>query len=272
MTSEYKYNDEVTGLLGFGYANRAPNLYELYSTGPFIAALQPGFNRLIGDPQLDSEKLMQMDAGVRYDYGWVKGSMNVFYAWINDYITYDLNKSGPGITQLIYTNTDRATLAGGEAYTQIEANSWLTPFYAMSYVQGRDLTHNQVNRLPGLVSSRRGGTATEPLPSIPPLEMRYGLRFHESIERGQTPRYSVEVGARSVFNQGLVASSLQELQTGGFTIVDVRALWQVTEKWLVTAGVENVGDVFYREHLDSRAGDLYYQPGTNFYFGTQVKY
>jgi outer membrane receptor protein involved in Fe transport len=272
LTSEYKYTDDVIGSLGFGYAMRAPNLYELYATGPFMAVLQPGFNRLIGDPNLDPEKLMQLDAGVRYDYRWIKGSLNVFYAWINDYITYDLNKSGPGITQVIYTNTDRATLAGGEAYTQMEATSWLTPFYALSYVQGRDLTHNQVSRLPGLVSSRRGGTATEPLPNIPPLEMRYGVRLHQAIEPGQVPKYSIEFGARSVFNQGLVATSLRELETGGFTIVDIRCLWQVTEKWLVTAGVENVGDVLYREHLDSRAGDLYYRPGTNFYFGTQVKY
>lgn len=215
---------------------------------------------------------MQFDAGLRYDYKWIKGSLNAFYAWVNDYITYDLNKFAPGLTQVVYTNTDRATLAGGEAYTQIEATSWLTPFGALSYVQGRDLTHNRSTLSPNLASSRRNGVETEPLPSIPPLEMRYGLRFHESVENGQIPRYSVEIGARSVMTQGLYAASLQELPTGGFTTVDIRALWQVTNSWLVTAGVENVGDRFYREHLDSRQGDLFYRPGTSFYFGTQVMY
>lgn len=272
LSSEYKFDDCLTGLLGFGYAMRAPTLYELYATGPFVAVLQPGFNRLIGDPRLDPEKLKQLDAGLRFDYSWVKGSLNAFYAWVDDYITFDLNKAGTGITQVVYSNTDRATLAGGEGYVQVEANSWLTPFAAMSYVQGRDLTHRDNRRFATLQSSRRNGTETEPLPNIPPLEMRYGVRLHQSIEPGQTPKYSVEIGARSVFNQGLYAASLNELPTGGFTIVDIRGLWQVTDKWLVTAGVENVGDVFYREHLDPRAGDLYFRPGISFYFGTQLKY
>ena len=39
--------------MGFGYAMRAPNLTELYSTGPLVGVLQPGLNRLIGDPRLD---------------------------------------------------------------------------------------------------------------------------------------------------------------------------------------------------------------------------
>lgn len=272
LSSEYKYDDCLTGLLGFGYAERPPTLYELYSTGPFMAVLQPGFNRLIGDPRLDPEQLMQFDAGVRYDYKWVKGSLNAFYAWINDYITYDLNKSGPGITQVIYRNTDRATLAGGEGYLQIEATSWLTPYGAMSYVQGRDLTHRDDSAPSYLVSSRRNGTETEPLPGIPPLEFKYGFRLHQPVENGQIPKYSVDIALRSVFDQGLVATSLRELPTGGFTIVDIRAYWQVNDAWLVTAGVENVGDVFYREHLDSREGDLFYRPGISFYFGTQVKY
>ena len=40
----------------------------------------------------------------------------------------------------------------------------------------------------------------------------------------------------------------------------------------VTAGVENVGNKLYREHLDPLAGGLLYRPGTNFYLSTQWKY
>src|SRR5262249_29262822 len=36
LSSEYKIDDALTGLMGFGYAMRPPTLTELYATGPFI--------------------------------------------------------------------------------------------------------------------------------------------------------------------------------------------------------------------------------------------
>lgn len=274
LTSEYKFDDCLTGLMGFGYAMRPPTLTELYSDGPLVGVLQPGINRVIGDARLDPEKLTQFDVGLRGDYQWIKGSINGFYAWINDYITYDLNDQNRGaITQVIFTNTDRATLAGGEAYLQMEATSWLTPYANLSYVQGRDLTLRDFRRNPNTESSRRSaGVETEPLPGIPPMQYRYGFRVHESVDLQQNPRWSVELALRSVLTQNLVATSLGELPTGGFTIVDIRAYWQVTDRLLVNAGVENVGDKLYREHLDPLAGGLLYRPGTNYYFSTQYKY
>jgi outer membrane receptor protein involved in Fe transport len=272
LSSEYKFDDCLTGLMGFGYSMRPPTLTELYAVGPFVGVLQPGFNRLIGDPRLDPEKLFQYDVGMRADYGWFKGSVNAFYAWINDYITYDRNKSGEGITQVIFTNTDRATLAGGEIYGQVEATRWLTPFASATYVEGRDETHQDNRRDPSLTSSRRNGPLTEPLPGIPPLEIRSGVRVHEAVDNNVAPKWSVECSARCVFDQGLYAASLDEQRTGGFTVVDIRAYWQVNKTMLLTTGVENVGDRLYREHLDPRAGDLLYRPGINYYIATQFKY
>lgn len=272
LSSEYKFDDCLTGLMGFGYSMRAPTLTELYAAAPFVGVLQPGFNRLVGDPRLDPEKLLQYDIGMRADYGWFKGSASAFYAWINDYITYDRNKSGDGITQVIFTNTDRATLAGAEIYAQVEATCWLTPFASASYVQGRDLTHRDNRRSPILASSRRDGAETEALPGIAPLELRSGLRLHQAVDNDKAPKYSIEFSARTVFDQGLYASSLNELRTPGFTIVDIRAFWQINKTMLLTTGVENVGDRLYREHLDPRAGDLLFRPGVNYYVATQFKY
>lgn len=130
--------------------------------------------------------------------------------------------------------------------------------------------------------NRAGGTTrpscafaadTEPLPQIPPLEGRLGFRIHGSSE---TPRWQLEVSARMVAGQNSVASSLGELPTPGFTTFDIRGYWQATERLLLTAGVENVGDKLYREHLDPIAGNLigypFYRPGTNFYFTSQFTY
>lgn len=281
ITSEYKATDRITGSLAFGYAQRAPTLTELYASGPFIGVLQQGTSRLIGDPNLKAEQLFQVDLGLRADFETWQAGVNGFYSWINNYITYDANRLGQGLTQVVYTNTDRATLAGAELFGQFNATSWLTPFGTLSYVQGIDQTPLDHRRSVFLASSRRDDALlgirkpqSEALPQIPPLESRLGLRFHES---GNNPRWQVELSARLVSAQNNVAYSLGELPSSGFTVFDVRTFWRVSDNWLVSFGCENVGDRLYREHLDPVSGNLIgvdpmFRPGTNFYLASQLTY
>ncbi len=269
LNGEYKINDHLTAQLGYGHAQRPPTLTELYATGAFIAVLQQGPNRLIGDPHLNPETDNQFDIGIKGNWERVRGGVNGFYAWIDNYITYDQNKAqGSSLSQVVFTNTNLARLAGGEAYLEVDACDWVTPFATASYVQGLDLTHIDTRRDPTLVSSRRVSD-TEPLPGIPPLELRGGVRFHEASRR---PRWALEFTARSVMGQHEVAASLNELPTPGFTVFDLRGYWQVTPSLLLISGVENFGDKFYREHLDPRSGDVLFRPGANFYFTAQVQY
>jgi outer membrane receptor protein involved in Fe transport len=275
LSADYKIDEHLTVLAQFGYAQRPPTLTELYADGPFIAVLQQGLDRLYGDPHLAPEKNKQFEFGLLANYGWFRGSANGFYAFVDDYITWDLNTAGAAasgpISQVVFTNTDRATLAGGEIATEFDLTDWLTPFGNLTYVEGRDLTHIDHRRSLDLVSSRRT-IDQEPLPSIPPLDSRVGLRIHEPRVN---PRWSVEGAVRMVRTQKLVATSLNEQPTAGFSVWDLRGYWQVTKAWTVTAGVENLGNKFYREHLDWLAGaptDLLFRQGINFYFGTQVQY
>lgn len=280
-SSEYKVDEHWTVLSAAGYGERAPTLTELYANGPFIGVLQQGTSRLIGDPNLDKERLMQFDVGLKADYDRYVGGINGFYAFIDDYITFDQNKGGPGITQVVFTNTDRATLAGFEAFGQYDLLDWLTPFGTMAYVQGEDRTHQDNRRLPQLASSRRtnpltGERATdvEALPQIPPMEFRSGFRIHQAVKN---PKWQIEFSARSVMGQYNVATSLQELPTPGFTVFDVRSYWQVNDHLLVSAGVENFGDKQYREHLDPISGNIIgvgplFRAGTNFYYTMQLTY
>lgn len=285
LTGEWKLDDHLTLSAGYAHAMRAPTMTELYAAGPFVGVLQQGTDRLIGDPRLDPETVNQIDLGMRANYGWFKGSVNGYYAFVNNYITYDLIKQGPGINQLVVTNTDLATLAGFESFAQIEATPWLSVFGTMSYVQGVDRTHRDNSRPENIGSSRRNDPATqqyssetEPLPQIPPFEFRYGIRVHEWLnDPNQAPIWSVEFALRSVMPQDSVALSLGELPTPGFTVFDIRSYWQARENLLLTAGVENVSNILYREHLDPRAGNElgvgpFFRTGTNFYFGAQVTY
>ena len=140
-------------------------------------------------------------------------------------------------------------------------------------LKGQPLKNTSV-RVPGLPRGSFSGivgAAEEPLPGILPLESRVGLRLHQACPR---PRWSVELSARIVDSQYRVASSLLESPTEGFTVWDLRSYWQPTDRLLLVAGVENFTDMNYREHLDFRSpsGNAVYQPGANFYFGSELTY
>ncbi len=288
-TAEFEANDVWTWTTGVGYGQRAPTLTELYSSGAFIGSLQPGLTRLTGDPQLRPERRLQFDLGFEADYGNARIGMNGFHAWVHDYITYDHGDGLPSVgglyvpgfsfQRLFYTNTDLATLAGFEAFGDFTLSDRMDLFAVVSYVEGRDHTRATPARLAvpyriaaGLSATgerSRSGNTSEALPGLPPMEATIGLRIHEA---SRNPLWGIEPSVRIVDGQNRVADTLAEFRTGGFTIWNIRAFAQLTERTLFIMGVENLGDVFYREHLDYRAGVGVYQPGANWYFATQCTY
>jgi outer membrane receptor protein involved in Fe transport len=96
-----------------------------------------------------------------------------------------------------------------------------------------------------------------------------GLRFHDSRPQ---PRWGLEIAGRFVASQRRVASSLDEQASSGFAVYDVRSYWQARQGLLLTLGVENMFDRYYREHLDLRTGRGVFQPGINSYVGVEMKY
>lgn len=77
--------------------------------------------------------------------------------------------------------------------------------------------------------------------------------------------------ARTVDNQDRVASTLEEVETPGFTVYDLPTYRRIDQS-LVTAGIENLTDKFDREHIDCRSGLGVFRPGIGFYVGCEVTY
>jgi outer membrane receptor protein involved in Fe transport len=290
--AEYEINPSWTASAAAGYAMRVPTLTELYAAGPFIGSLQPGLTFVEGDPQLDPERLVQIDVGLRADLDSTRLIASAFYAWIFDYITYDdvgifhnpqppfpPFQPGVDLQQVAYVNTDRTSLVGFELAGEQDVTTWLTGFGVMSYVQGQDHTRLKPSRVASLIREREGidpdtprsfnaAVASEPLPSIPPLETRLGIRVNEP----SCQRWAVELEARVVDAQHRVAATLFERPTPGFTVWNLRAYWRPYERLTVYGGVENLGNRFYREHLDYRPGLGVWQPGISFYATAELFY
>ena len=256
-TADFKLTEEVAVKAAYGFAQRPPTLTEMYGDGPFLSLLQNGgtFN-LGGNPALHPEQLNQVDVGIKANYETFRTGLTGYYAFIHDYITFvketNINELVQGIQGFRFINTPEATLAGFEMYGEYDLLPWLTPFATLSYVSGRDVT------------------AHEPLPGIYPLDGRAGFRIHDPSQR---PRWAVEFIARMVASQDQVATALLENTTPGFTVCNLRAYWFVRDNFVVTAGIENLGNVNYQEAFDVRFIDnAVYQPGRSFYTGFRWTY
>lgn len=272
MTGRYDVNTNWSFSLGGGFAQRPPTLTELYADQSFIGTLQQGLTFVDGDPLLQSEKLRQIDASVDWSSQNVRASLNGFYSWIEDYITYDLvSPADPEfglVNGVTFVNTDLATLSGFEANGEMDLTSALTGFGKISFVEGRDHTREKgARQLGGLLRSNVFGDH-EPLPGIMPMQTILGLRLKDPT----CNHWGVDFNARVVSNQDRVATSLQEVETPGFTTYDLRTYWQLSSRVVFYAGVENLTDKFYQEHLDYRTGLGVYRRGRSFYFGTDVSF
>jgi iron complex outermembrane receptor protein len=293
LSGAYEIDPHWTATIAGGHAEQAPTMTEMYAAQTFLFVLQNGQNTVTGDPRLDNQRLWQIDLALQCEYDRFRAGLNGFQAWIHDYITFENMGIFRGPPQgqveqvsLKYVNTDLATLTGAELFMEYDLTSRWTPFATLSYVEGRDHTRNgdfatreassgqASERVYGLdrgAFSGIAGGAEEPLPSIVPLESRLGLRFHQASDQ---PRWELEFQARVVAAQDRVATSLLESPTAGFTTYDLRGRWRATDQLLLLAGVENLADKQYREHLDFRSpsGISVFQPGISFYSGVELNY
>ena len=259
-----------TARVGGGYAERVPTLEQRYADGVFLAIIQSGFSRVIGDPTLSKERNWQVDAQINFDSDYLRSRFSGFHSWVIDYITYEINNvSSPTGARLLRTiNTDYATLTGFEYYCEADLTDGWQAFGSLAYLDGRD---REINA---------------PLPGINPLEGRVGLRWLDSTPQN---RWGLEWGLRMVDNQdrrGTVHSVspvttpiVLEEATPGFTTSYMRAYFQPSSNVNVTMGVENLFDNNYFEHLNLRfpPDPAYPQtavlsPGITPYLGVEIDY
>lgn len=256
--------------LGVGYAERTPDLTDRYSDGLFLAVIQNGFSRVIGNPNLDKERNLQADARLNVHFDDVRVRLTGFHSWVYDYITYKANLIDDplGARLLETTNTDLATLTGGEGYIEIDWLDWLQGFAAINYLEGRDQTIGRA------------------LAGISPLESRIGFRL---LDPSNDTRWGFEAGVRIVDNQDRLSEVRPqapavdfirlENATPGFTTTYLKAFLRPKDGVNIIAGIDNLGDRAYFEHLDLRlpasgpyGETIVYAPGITPYIGVEVDY
>jgi len=202
------------------------------------ATLYAGAGRAVRSPDfwerdrmfgLDTEKHHQLDFGAAYRSDKLSANAALFFARIDDYIL--ITDAGSDAA-----NID-ATTYGGEADLEYA----LTPNWdlgaTLSWVRGRNNTDDV------------------PLAQIPPLEGSLALNYHRGkysaglLVRAVADQDRVDVGSGSIFGTDIG-------ETEGFTIVSLNAGYRWSRGVTIAAGVDNVFDETYAEHLGRGSADL----------------
>jgi iron complex outermembrane recepter protein len=235
---------------GLARAFRTPAIPELFSDGPHLA----DFSFDIGNPELRSETGLGADIFVRLNRGTVNAELTAFRNRISNFIYYF--PTGELDTRffrfpVFEARGDDALFQGLDGKIQVEPVSRLVVEATASYVR----------------ATRIGDD--DPLPQIPPLNGRVGLRY-------ETPSWFATAGWRGAAAQERVPNPIPspveegefivpERPTRSHGLVSLGAGYQ----WVVRGGVhsvvlqaDNLLDEAWRSHL-SRTKEVAPEPGRN---------
>ncbi|MGV8960994.1 MAG: TonB-dependent copper receptor [Stenotrophomonas sp.] len=221
---EQDFAPNLTGYAGIGHSQRMPDYWELFSPdmGPMGAV-----NAFAG---VRPEKTTQLDLGLQYRSERVDAWVSAYAGRLQDYILFNYHSGGMMGSMSQAGNVD-ARIAGAEA--------------------GVDLRFDEHWKLGGTLAYAWGENRSDggALPQMPPLEARVNAGYE-----GQ--RWSAGVLLRAVTRQDRVAPGqgnvvAQDLgQSAGFATLALNARYRISDALRVSAGIDNVFDRAYAEHLN----------------------
>ncbi len=229
--------------LALGYAFRSPSLEERFQY------IDQGSIVRVGNPDLQPEKGISSDFGIRYYSGNLKIITNIFYSYYNDLVT-EVPGIYDGRNAFIKTNIGEARIYGFDFRT--DYNFWKDfIFYTtISYVKGDDLTTD--------------GN----LPEIPAPNGNIGFKF------GLFEFLNADIYSTIFASQNDVAEG--EITTPGYTIfnllLNTMPIKFSTISFRIIAGVENIFDTEYRNHLSTTRGSITIEPGRNIFLKLAVDF
>lgn len=242
---EYVVNPATRLRLSMANVGRLPTHVENY--GHYIYNYVDGYF-YSGDPNLKPERSSQVEIGVERWTSRYGFKAAVYTNYVRNYI-YGVGDDGLSDTSetlrfRVFSNADAAILTGGELSGVVSVAEGVELAGTASYTYGQNLE------------------VGEPMYLIPPLTGLVSLR----VERG---RWWGEYEARMAMPQNRVARiAADELGTDGYLVNNIRGSYSPSQKIEIKAGVENIFDVLYHEHLSF--GDLP-SLGRNIYSAVAVK-
>ena len=176
-----------------------------------------------------------MDTGVNVNGKTIVASVSAFANKIKDYNLIQSNVVKGTRLATVTRNVDATTWGGEASLAWMFADNWKTNA-SLAYVYGQ----NDTDHLP--------------LAQMPPLQGTLGLDYDDHVYSAGILLRLAATQNRYAVNQGNIAG--QDIgRTGGFGVVSLHAGWKPKQGIKLTAGVDNLFNKVYAEHLN-RGGSV----------------
>ncbi|WP_298773129.1 TonB-dependent receptor [uncultured Shewanella sp.] len=232
INGQYQFNDDWTGIIGLARKQDSASYQERYLWLPMqsTGGLADG-RTYVGQVDLDLETAYQLELGFDFEHSQWKVSPRAFVNRIDNYIqgtpATDANVIAVAAMMgddnpMQFSNVD-ALLYGMDLTASYQLSTRWNIDLLGSYVRGerRDIDDN--------------------LYRIAPLKVNLGLNFQQG-------NWIARIEGVANAAQNKVSETQLEETTSGYAIMNISAGYDV-ESWTVRAGINNLFDTEYEDHL-----------------------
>jgi iron complex outermembrane receptor protein len=214
----------ATTYIGLGHTQRFPDYWELFSPKRAPAGSVNAFDGI------KPEKTTQLDFGIQYRDERLEAWASGYVGQVRDYILFDYQRNMMGSLTSQAQNVDARIMGGelGAAYKLTE--NWKADA-TLAYAWGKNSSDGKA------------------LPQMPPLESRLGLTYsRDTWSVGALWRLVAEQN-RIAKNQGNVVGKDYDASSS-FGVFSLNGAYKVNNNLKLSAGVDNLFDKAYAEHLN----------------------
>lgn len=245
----YTISPRLEAGIYLGRGVRNPDVTERYIN--YLTIGRDGFE-YAGNPDLKPEANHQADLMIRYEGAKLQARATLFLSYMTDYISAVVSEdlppvTAPGVRE--FQNRGDALFQGFELETTISPGNALYAGFTASYTRA-EYTDD-----------------SSPVAEIPPMEVSVsvGTRLFNGALRP-------ELSIRHAFVQDRFDTAFGESETPAFTVVDLQVRSTLGRRISLSAGVRNLLDEAYYEHLNRRFNPMLdsdrtvlYEPGRRIY-------
>lgn len=228
LSLAYEATEQTHLVLNLGRGFRAPNIFDLGTFGD-----RPGNRFNIPNPDLSSETVTTLDAGVKVSSDRLRGELIGYVSEYEDKITSVLTGETTSSGRLVVQNQNVTSLDlhGVEGSLRATVTDAIEFYATATYTKGEETLDDDeypADRIPPLFGSV--GVSWQ---AQPDLELEAYVRYADDQDR-YSPRDEVD-------------PRIRPNGTPGWATINARADWQVTDRIRTSLSLTNLGDVRYRE-------------------------
>jgi iron complex outermembrane receptor protein len=227
----------ATTYIGLGHAQRFPDYWELFSPKLAPAGAANAFDGI------KPEKTTQLDFGIQYRDARLEAWASGYVGQIRDYILFDYRTGMMGMSTSQAQNID-ARIMGGELGAAYKLSENWKADATLAYAWGKNSSDGKA------------------LPQMPPLESRLGLTYSRDVWSVGALWRLVAAQNRIAENQGNVVGKDYD-KSAGFGVFSLNGAYKVNNNLKLSAGVDNLFDKTYAEHLNLAGNAGFGYPATD---------